>query len=286
MKSLLPRDSEAFREMAKAAETRRMIFFTGLPAAGKSLFLRQQTMLAAQAGRRIHFLRWDIALGAFQTEVLLAKYPETENVTHPLIRKAAGLWSRKAISRWHTDYPESHELLIGEFPISGNRFVELVQVRDDEVESLLAGDSAIYFVPVPTNEVRRKLVAIRQASIRNPRHSDETRDAPMETLQNVWKETRSLALRLGCVGEVKGTNQTEYDSTIYRYFFEHLLQHRNCQVLTVEGVYSGVGSAHDIDVEVREILASVDEVAKFVAVLETEWNIDEINRSVKNWYKV
>ena len=286
MKPLLPRNSDAYREMEKAAETRRMIFFTGLPAAGKSLFLRQQVRLAAQAGRRIHLLRWDVALGAFETEVLLAKYPETQGVTHPLIRKAAGVWSRQAISRWQTEYPDAQELLIGEFPISGNRFVELVQVKDDAAESLLAGDAAVYFVPIPTSEVRHKLVAMRQASISNPQHADEKRDAPMQTLQSVWKETRSLAVGLGYVDETEGTNPTGYDSTIYRRVFEHLLQHRHCRVLAVEGVYEGVGSAHDIDVEVREILASSDEVAECIAVLETKWDIDEIYRSVEDWYTV
>ncbi|MFT5113330.1 MAG: hypothetical protein ACI8P9_002659 [Parasphingorhabdus sp.] len=272
--------------MAAAANERRMIFFTGLPAAGKSLFLQQQTLLAADAGKRIHFLRWDIALAAFQEKSLLTKYPDTDGVTHPLIRKAAGLWSRRAIARWQLEFPGSEELLIGEFPISGNRFVELVQVMDDDVEPVLAGDSAVFFVPVPTNEVRRKLVAKRQASISNPQHSDETRDAPMSTLENVWRETRYLAGDLGLISVTEDSSSVDYDQTIYACFFQHLLQHRNNRVLAVEEMYAGVGSAHDFNVECCEIIASASEANECVSVLESTWNREEINRSVESWYNV
>jgi hypothetical protein len=263
-----------------------MIFFAGLPAAGKSLFLQQQALLAAQAGRRIHFLRWDAALAAFETDVLLAKYPEIDRVSHPVIRKAAGLWSRQAVACWQADFPAAEELLIGELPISGNRFVELVQVHQDAAEPLLAGDSAVFFVPVPANDVRRKLEAKRQASITNPQHADEARDAPMNTMENVLRETRAMAIDLGLVNAEEAANANAYDATIYSRFFQHLLQHRNCRVLAVEALYPGVGSAHDLDAAGHELMASSGEVADFIAALENALSTDEINRSVKNWYQV
>lgn len=263
-----------------------MVFFAGLPAAGKSLLLQQQALLAVRSGRRVHFLRWDAALAAFQTKALLAKYPDTDGVTHPFIRRAAGVWSRQAVARWHAASPGSKELLIGELPISGNRVVELVQRKNDVAEPLLAGTSTTFFVPVPSNEVRHQLVAKRQASITNPQHSDEARDAPMHTLENVWRETRALAIELGLVGMTEAASATAYDSTIYRRFFRYLLQHRNCRILAIESLYPGVGSAHGLDVASQELMASVDEVADFVAALEDSSSADEISRSVESWHRL
>ena len=122
---------------------------------------------------RIHFLRWDAALAAFETEALLRRHPETANVTHPVIRKAAGLWSRQAVSRWRAEFSGPEDVLIGELPISGNRFAELVHVHDDDAELLLAGDLPRFFVPVPMTDVRHLLESKRQESLAAPRHTDE-----------------------------------------------------------------------------------------------------------------
>jgi len=160
------------------------------------------------------------------------------------------------------------------------------RLHQDATEPLLAGDSAVFFVPVPTNDVRRKLEAKRQASITNPQHADEARDAPMNTMENVLRETRAMAIDLGLVNAEEVENANAYDATIYSRFFQHMLKHRNCRVLTVEVLYPGVGSAHDLDVAGYELMASSSEVANSIAVLENALSADEINQSVENWYQV
>jgi len=272
--------------MAKAIVDCRLIFFAGLPAAGKSLFVQQQALLAAQAGKRIHFLRWDAALAAFETDALLQRYPETDMVTHPVIRKAAGLWSRQAVARWQVEFPGPEEILIGELPISGNRFVELVKVHDDAAETLLAGELTRFFVPVPTTEVRRRLESKRLDSIANPQHTDEARDAPMHTLRHVWDETRNKAADLGLADAEDGRDGDDYDPAIYSRFFEYLLQHRNCRILRVDTLYPDAGSAHDFDVTTHELMASPDDVADVLEKVESAWTAEEIVSSVEAWYHV
>ena len=272
--------------MAVAAERCRVIFFTGLPAAGKSFFLQQQALIAAQAGRRLHFLRWDAALAAFETDDLLKKYPETDRVSHPVIRKAAGLWSRQAVAKWEADFRRAENLLIGEVPISGNRFVELVQVHEDAAEPILAGASTAFFVPVPTNDVRRRLEAKRRATAKRPQHADEARDAPVGTMENVLREMRVLANDLGLIDAAEESGEDAYDASVYARFFLHLLRHRRSRVLEVGVLYPNVGSAHEFDVAGDDLMATCDEAAALVSALENTVGEDEITRSVENWYRI
>lgn len=283
---VITNDTTIGAHMTAAAEDCRMIFFAGLPAVGKSLFLQQQALMAAQAGRRLHLLQWDLARAAFETEALLAKYPEVDGVTHPAIRKAAGLWSRQAVVRWQAEFPGPEELLIGEVPVVGNRFVELAQIHDDAAEPLLAGETTVFFVPVPSNDVRREIEAKRQASISNPNHVNEARDAPMHVLRQVWRDTRDRAIDLGLVDAEWAAGAQTYDATIYGRLYQHMLQHRNCRVLPVDTLFPAAGSAYDLDVASHELMASAGEVADILAVLENAMSADEISRSVEAWYQI
>lgn len=281
-----PSDSPIGAELDDALANCRSIFFAGLPGAGKSLFVREQALLATRAGKRVHLLRWDAVRPTFETDAVLDRFPDTDGVTHPVVRKAAGRWARQAIARWQAEFPGSDHVLIGELPIIGNRLAELVHVCDDGVEPLLAGDLTRFLVPVPTTEVRRVLESKRQGSISIPLHADEARDAPMNILRQVWTDTRSKAAELGLVDGDDTAAADEYDPTTYRRFFEHLLQRRNCRILHVDTVYTEVGSSHDLDAPTEELVPSPDEISDVLASLEATWTTDEIVRSVDAWYEV
>src|SRR5262249_62354910 len=77
----------------EALAAARMVFFSGLPGTGKSLLVHQLAHLAAQVGRRVHLLQWDVARPAFEASPAGQRYPLAGGVTHALIRKAAGLWA-------------------------------------------------------------------------------------------------------------------------------------------------------------------------------------------------
>src|SRR4051812_26851378 len=152
--SILSPDSELYRRLRVAATERRCVFFAGLPGVGKSLLLQQTSLIAQEVGRRVHLLQWDVARGPFETPELLGRYPETDGVTHAVIRKAVGVWARGAVAAWEQAQPDHEDILIGEVPLIGNRLIELVQRQTDEVEGLLAGEGALFLIPVPSREVR------------------------------------------------------------------------------------------------------------------------------------
>jgi len=85
-------------EQLRALSRQRMVFFAGLPGTGKSLLVHQLVHLAAGSGRSVHLLQWDVARPVFEATVAGRRYPLLEGVTHPVIRKAAGLWARRAAS--------------------------------------------------------------------------------------------------------------------------------------------------------------------------------------------
>ena len=283
---VIPADTPVGAEMARAAKTKRLIIFAGLPGVGKSLFLQQQALMAAQAGRQIHLLQWDIARAPFESAEMLAKYPETDGFTHPFIRKATGLWARGAVRRWHDAHPADEHLVIGEVPLSGNRFIELVQKQDDEAEELLGGEGAVFFVPVPSSQVRARIEEMRQASIANPKHEHESRDAPINVLQQLWQDARAAAIELDLVGEVGAAAGAAYDPGVYGRLFEHLLQHRNYSILTVDTLYPAQGSVYDLTVPTRDITASPTDTAAALAELEASPDRSMIGQSVEHWYRV
>ena len=110
-----PQLAEAIRGLAQ----QRMVFFAGLPGTGKSLLVHQLTHLAASAGRSVHLLQWDVARPAFEASAAGRRYPLADGVTHPVIRKAAGLWARRALVAWDARHPDPRHLLVGETPFVG-----------------------------------------------------------------------------------------------------------------------------------------------------------------------
>ncbi|MDP6690527.1 MAG: hypothetical protein QF384_13605 [Alphaproteobacteria bacterium] len=279
---VIPPDTAVGMAMMSAAQTRRMIFFAGLPGVGKSLFLQQQTLMAANAGRQVHLLQWDLARAAFESGEMLAKYPEIDGFTHPLIRRAVGQWARRAVRQWDEEYADRTHLLIGEVPIVGNRFVELAQNQEDPAEALLNGEGTIFFVPVPSSGVRARIEEMRQASIANPKHANESRDAPINVLQQIWREAREAAALLGLAAD----SATDYDPETYARLFDHMLQHRNRRILAIDALYPAVGSVYELGAATSEIAAKPADAATIVAELEAFNDLVAISQSVEAWYDI
>src|SRR5207244_1863868 len=84
------------------------------------------------------------------TGVAGRRYPLLEGVTHPVIRKAAGLWARRALVLWSEHHRDPRHLLAGETPFVGSRFVELARRRDDGAEALLSARSCRFVIAVPS----------------------------------------------------------------------------------------------------------------------------------------
>ena len=143
---ILPRGSALYTTFTGLVESADLVFFAGLPGVGKSLLLQQLALLAGEAGRRVHLLQWDVARQPFERP----RYPLIDGATHPLVIKAAGAWSRRAIVRWDAAFRAKGDMLIGEVPLIGGRFMEIVRPADDAAEAVLCGERTRFVLPVPT----------------------------------------------------------------------------------------------------------------------------------------
>lgn len=279
---ILPPDSAVYQAF-NAATTKRMVFFTGLSGVGKSLYIQQFSKMAELAGRKVHLLQWDVTREAFQNAQSLAQYPEIEGVTHCVIRKAVGLWTRQGIADWDKEYPDPEHILIGELPLVGNRLVEVVQKLDDESESLLSGHQAHFFLPVPSQAVREHIVGCRTRSINNPNHARETADAPPSVVNANWLEIRQVAIDLGHVAD---DSATDYDPAIYKAAYEHLLQHRHSTTLVINDVLNTRESVYEVGRIYSELAAQDTEVKVIFNELEAKYSVDQIAKMVDNWHQL
>jgi len=206
----------------------------GLPGTGKSLLIHQLAHLAAAAGRVIHLLQWDVARPVFEASEAGQRYPIVGGVTHPIVRKAVGLWSRRALADWQRRHAGAEHLLIGETPFVGGRLIELARRADDAVEPVLSGSGCRFVIAVPSVAVRRVVEAERERRAARPLSAREREDAPPEVLRALWRELVAVARRLGVPGA--GDDEAPYDPDVYRLVYERLLRHRHADAVALDTV--------------------------------------------------
>ena len=279
---ILATDSNMYQAFQQATD-KRIVFFTGLSGVGKSLYIQQFSKMAERSGRVVHLLQWDVTREAFQTPAVMQKYPEVDGVTHPMIRKAVGLWTRRGIADWHARYSDDKHILIGELPLIGNRLMEVVQSLDDQVEPLLAGKSVQFFLPVPSKEVRAHILGCRTSSIEDPNHDREAADAPPSVVNLHWQQIRQLAIDLAFID---ADCAIDYQPKIYTAAYEYLLQHRNAQTLPVTEVLDTRGSVYELGAIASEISASADQVESIFKQVESQYTLLQVEQMIDNWHQI
>ncbi len=269
---ILPRESALYTTFAELVQSADLVFFAGLPGVGKSLLLQQLALMAGEAGRRVHLLQWDVARQPFESP----RYPLQDGATHPLVIKAVGAWSRGAIVQWHAAAGVDGDMLIGEVPLIGGRFIEIVRPADDAAELLLRNERTRFVLPAPTREARAAIEAKREQTIAAPRHENEAHDAPPDLLRALWGDLNEVAFRLGLV---ESAENIPYSPAIYTSVYGHLLSHRRhltvniCRLLpNAASVYEGLDGLSNLratPVEAAEILAQLG--AKLATDTDRAW---------------
>lgn len=278
---VIPISSNLYKVVKEIVQNKRMIFVTGIPGVGKSLLIQQMALIASDAGREVHLLRYNLARRPFETEVNISKYPEIDGVTDPAIRKAVGLWARQAVLAWHEAHPAPNQLLIGELPLIGNRLIELVEPTDDAAETLLTSEQTLFVVPVPSWEVREVIEATRARTIADPQNEQEKLDAPPNVLQFMWQEVNRLARQIGLT---KASPQTPYNPYIYGGVFEALLQHRPTKLLLIDQVLRPSRSVYDLAVLAGTLVPSAKEANQTMSQVESQYSYAELAELVQNWH--
>jgi hypothetical protein len=282
-----PQLAEALRGLAK----QRMVFFAGLPGTGKSLLVHQLTHMTASAGRSVHLLQWDVARPAFEASAAGRRYPLADGVTHPVIRKAAGLWARRALVDWDERYPDPRHLLIGETPFVGNRFVELARRLDDAAEALLTAPSCRFVIAVPSREVRRFLEAERERRAASPLHPREREDAPPHVLRDLWRDLHGVARGMGIAkpepghGPSAGVDRPPYDPAVYQRVYETVLRHRHVQALTLSTILpTQTLSVYDFAVAPPDLAPTEAEADELIRDVELRYpDAAVLQRAIARW---
>lgn len=280
---VIPISSELYKTFSEVARTKRMVFIAGLPGVGKSLLIQQLALIANAAGRKVHTIQWDVSRKAFETPEVLTKYPEIDGVTDPMIRRAVGMWAREAVKEWDETYVDPSHMLIGEVPLIGNRLIELAQVRDDAAEAILATESTLFVVPVPSWEVRSHIENARARTSANPQNEKEKQDATPDVLRALWEEVNGLAHDIGLT---KARRDAPYNPYIYGGLYEALLTHRHAEMILVEDVLRPKKSVYEMDVIVGELSADSQTVNQILAKLEAQYTPAEIANQVENWHSI
>ena len=279
---VVARGDRALEARLRRLAQRRLVFLAGLPGTGKSLVVHQLAHLAAEAGRRVHLLQWDVARPVFEASPAGRRYPLRDGVTHAVIRKAAGLWVRQAVVAWNERHPGPEPILIGETPFAGGRFVELARPLDDGAEADLTSASCRFVIAVPSRAVRRFLEAERARRSDHPLHPREREDAPPRVLRDLWRELAQIAGRLGI-----GEPSDDYDPAVYRRVYETILRHRNVESLPLEVILpTETLSVYDFAVDPPNLVPTDDETRVFVAAVERRYpDPTVLEREIEGWWE-
>jgi len=279
-------DGEQREPLEHLARTARVVCFAGLPGTGKSFFARRLAEVASAAGRSISLLQWDVVRPVFEASPSGHRFPMRDGVTQPMIRKAAGEWVRKAVIGWHDLHPGSAPLLIGETPLVGNRFVELVRRRNDPAEALLAGETCVFVVPVPSAAARREFEVARAK-----RAAEETNDrggAVPSVLAALWDELVEVSRKLGMPATVAAAARPPYDPALYERVYRRVLANRRSRVFRVDRLEPDSAAAQaPLSFPAPDVVPTLDEAD--LAIRETEARYPRpaaLDREIEDWYVV
>ncbi len=274
-----------------------MVFFAGLPGTGKSLLAHQLAHVANAGGRTVHLLQWDVARPAIEASDAGTRYPLKDGVSHGVIRMAAGLWARAAIVEWAAG-AGSEDILIGETPFVGHRFIELARREDDAAEALLSASGCRFVIPVPSREVRQFLETERERRLAHPLHVQEREDAPPQVLRELWYTLVEVAQRLGIATEASAASgavptrdppaRVPYDPLIYRRVYEAVLKHRHTDVVALDTILpTGAFSVYDFAIARHNLTPTPQQAARSIREVEARFHDpDALGREVACWWVV
>jgi hypothetical protein len=280
---LIPEGSPLFEALAAPARDARMVFFAGLPATGKSLLIRELAHLAHARGRRVHLLQWDVARPVFEASDAGRPYPQVRGITHGLIRLAAGGWARATVGAWPARHPGLDELLIGETPFIGHRFIDLARPAPDTAEAVLTDPATRFVIPVPSRAVRAHVEAERGRRAEAPVHPREREDAPPDVLRVLGGEIAAAAGALGIAAAGAG-----YDPDVYRQVYQRLLAHRHATPLPIDVVLpTAAVSAYEFSVPIADVVPTAGETVRYIRAAEAAHpHPGDVDRTIDGWYRL
>lgn len=230
----IPSSSPVYKTLEKAAQNAKAVVFSGLPGVGKSLYVNQFQQIAANLGRKLTIIQWDIARKAFETPAIAARYPMGEGVVHNGLKLCAGAWLMTVVKNWLAEHAQSNELLLIEAPLVGHRFIELAKIQaDKDLETFLNSADFQFIVPIPSKKVREKIEADRRAQIAE--NAKTWVGAKPSVMLMLWKMICGIANEFG--KNIPMDGQPPYDPAIYEFVFRRILKHRHYIPLHIDEIF-------------------------------------------------
>lgn len=277
---ILPPDSAIYDCFSQLINESDLVFFAGLPGVGKSLLLQQLTLMARAAGRRVRLLQWDVARQPFETP----RYPLADGATHPLVIRATGAWLRGALVEWAARARRGADLLIGEVPLNGGRFMEIARPAADDAEALLRDGRTQFVIPVPSAEVRALIESRRARSIAAPGHANEAHDAPPDLLRALWQDVYEVGVALGLAPQREG--DAPYSPVVYAAVYRHLLRHRQARELPIDEPLQPTASVYDHAAPSPVLRATAAQAEMILARLEATMTPEQARAAAEKWYEI
>jgi hypothetical protein len=217
-----------------------------------------------------------VARPVFEAAPAGRRYPLADGVTHPLIRRAAGLWVRDALAEWTARHREPAHLLVGETPLVGHRFVELARRVDDRAEPLLASPACRFVIAAPSREVREFLEAQLERRAAEPLHPREREDAPPHVLRDLWRSVAAIA----------GHGAPAYDPAVYAGVYERILRHRHTETVALDVILPTERlSVYDYAVSPRDLVPTADDAERFILEVEHRYpDLRTLDDEITRWW--
>ena len=280
--SVIPASSPVFQTLQKAANSAKILVFSGLPGVGKSLYINQFQLIAAALGRKITVIQWDIARKAFETPEISARYPMGKGVVHNGLKLCAGKWLIATIVNWLSENKDPEQLLLIEAPLVGHRFIEIAKIQANEkLEAFFKSPAFQVLVPIPSKKVREKIEADRRAQI-----SEDAKTwvgAKPSVMLMLWKMICGIANEFG--RNISMDGQPPYNPEVYEFVFGKILKHRHFVPLHIDEIFS-VNIENEADLHNTGSLAADIETANlFGARVAAEFGNDAVlDEVVDKWY--
>ena len=264
---ILPPDSAIRARFAELIAEADRVFFAGLPGVGKSLLLQQMALMAAESGRAVALLQWDVLRQPFETP----RYPLQNGATHPLVIQAAGTWLRAALPTLDCD------LLIGELPLVGGRLMELARRMDDAAEPILRDARTQFVIPAPLAGSPAPS-SNRAASGPSPRPA--TKAKPMTPRPMSCARCGGICGSLAHDMELADApTDDSYAPEVYAAVYLRLLRHRHATVLPVDALLPATESVYAHTDALPQVAATPAEAQKTLRHVEA-------NPDARAWWDI
>ena len=232
-----------YRALSRLERRNKIVVVCGIPGTGKSMVIGQLARMAHRMERPVHLLQWDVARLAFELPWALELFPEVDGVTHPIIRRACGLWARNAVYEWRRRHDGDDCLLIVEAPLVGGRFIDFALPSKGVIGRTLTAPDTDFAVAVPSVRVRREIERARRRTSAAPGHAAERADAAPGVMSGLWEEVLGVASELG----IARGRSPRYAPQVYWRVFRHVLRHRRVHALKLDELLTTGGrSVHEL----------------------------------------